>query len=146
MTSQYNITPPPFRLSAVCSENPGLSGRYHAGFWSGKRWSCCRMSTRSAEGCDTCSSWSTSSKPSAGAPSINSSANSATVDRQQQQQQQQSTNATTGTTTTTTTEANNNPIVQSQTRSNNGECAVALLIVHIVEILGVIEWSRTFYK
>ncbi|KAJ8676374.1 hypothetical protein QAD02_012161 [Eretmocerus hayati] len=104
-------------IRAVCSENPGLSGRYHAGFWSGKRWSCCRMSTRSAEGCDTCSSWSTSSKsPSiAATPSITSANGS-------ERQQQTSSNVTSGTTTTTTicSETNNNPIVQSQTRSNNG--------------------------
>lgn len=99
----------------MCSENPGLSGRYHAGFWSGKRWSCCRMSTRSAEGCDTCSSWSaataTATKPGAGTPSI-TSANSAAAE----QRHQQAANATTG---TTTTETNNNPV--AQTRSNNGE-------------------------
>ena len=120
-----------FSSCAVCSENPGLSGRYHAGFWSGKRWSCCRMSTRSAEGCDTCSSWSTSSKPTAAAtattaggltqPSITASIIST------ERQQQQSGNSVTATTTLTTSttnscsEANNNPIVQSQTRSNNGE-------------------------
>ncbi|XP_058809578.1 tyrosine-protein kinase Btk29A-like, partial [Phymastichus coffea] len=92
-------------IRAVCSENPGLSGRYHTGFWSGKRWSCCRMSSRSAEGCDTCSSWSTSSKPSSVA-SITSASNTTAV-------------TTTTTTTTTCSEANNNPIVQA--RSNNGE-------------------------
>ncbi|XP_008203443.1 tyrosine-protein kinase Btk29A isoform X1 [Nasonia vitripennis] len=111
-------------IRAVCSENPGLSGRYHAGFWSGKRWSCCRMSTRSAEGCDTCSSWSTSSsKPSAGggaAPSITSS-NSA-------ERQLQSSNATTGSTATTTcSETNNNPVVQSQARSNNATPATPVM-------------------
>ncbi|CAB0028715.1 unnamed protein product, partial [Trichogramma brassicae] len=53
-----------------CSDNPGLSGRFHTGFWSGKRWSCCRMSTRSAEGCDTCSPWSNISSTSTSKSSV----------------------------------------------------------------------------
>ncbi|XP_057339629.1 tyrosine-protein kinase Btk29A isoform X2 [Microplitis mediator] len=119
-------------LRAVCSENPGLSGRYHTGLWSGKRWSCCRLSSRSAEGCDTCSSWSPP-KPSSNA-TINSSSPLSAINtitntlegdqerRTQQQQQQPSPITTTITTTLTTTtgtaaEANNNPIIQSQARS-----------------------------
>jgi len=113
-------------LIVVCSENSGLSGRYHAGLWSGKRWSCCRLSTRSAEGCDTCSSWS--SKPTTNATNPSSTTMSASTT---------STTSVPGSTniinniisTTTITsdhrpqsnaEANNNPIVQSQTRSTIG--------------------------
>ncbi|KAF7987295.1 hypothetical protein HCN44_003057 [Aphidius gifuensis] len=55
-------------LRTVCRENPGLSGRYHAGIWNGKRWSCCRLSSRNAEGCDTCSFF-TSKLPSKNATS-----------------------------------------------------------------------------
>ncbi|KAG7207834.1 hypothetical protein KM043_009435 [Ampulex compressa] len=104
-------------IRAVCSENPGLSGRYHAGLWSGKRWSCCRLSTRSAEGCDTCSSWS--SKPLNATNPSSTSTSSCT--------------SATGSTNVTSTiaaisdrqptsnaETNNNPIVQSQTRSTIG--------------------------
>ncbi|CAD1474098.1 unnamed protein product, partial [Heterotrigona itama] len=95
-----------------CSENPGLSGRYHAGLWSGKRWSCCRLSTRSAEGCDTCSSWS--SKPLNATNSSSTSTSSFTSAAG-------STVATTAAITdrpqTTNSEANNNPIVHSQARS-----------------------------
>ncbi|XP_014482323.1 PREDICTED: tyrosine-protein kinase Btk29A-like [Dinoponera quadriceps] len=104
-------------IRAVCSENPGLSGRYHAGLWSGKRWSCCRLSTRSAEGCDTCSSWS--SKPSANATNPSSTSSTSATST--------SVLGSTNNTTTTVTsdrsqpmnaEANNNPIVQ--TRSTIG--------------------------
>lgn len=42
----------------VCSENSCLSERFHVGLWSGKRWTCCRLSNRSADGCDSCTSWS----------------------------------------------------------------------------------------
>ncbi|XP_069676955.1 tyrosine-protein kinase Btk isoform X3 [Periplaneta americana] len=45
-------------LRAVCSENSCLSERYHIGLWNGKRWTCCRLLTRSADGCDSCTSWS----------------------------------------------------------------------------------------
>ncbi|KAJ9599562.1 hypothetical protein L9F63_009960, partial [Diploptera punctata] len=45
-------------LRAVCSDNSSLSERYHVGLWSGKRWTCCRLSNRSADGCDSCTSWS----------------------------------------------------------------------------------------
>ncbi|XP_011299224.1 tyrosine-protein kinase Btk29A isoform X1 [Fopius arisanus] len=120
-------------LRAVCSENPGLSGRYHAGLWSGKRWSCCRLSTRSAEGCDTCSSWS-SKPPSSNttnstnaSPSINTITNApgGEADRRIQQQSTTTITATTITSTTTSTtgsaaETNNNPVVQSQARSTIG--------------------------
>ncbi|XP_023287551.1 tyrosine-protein kinase Btk29A isoform X2 [Orussus abietinus] len=101
-------------IRAVCSENPGLSGRYHAGLWSGKRWSCCRLSTRSAEGCDTCSSWA--SKP---ANSSNSACSVPAV----------AAAATAAATATATAaerplpapaEANNNPVVQPQARSTIG--------------------------
>ncbi|XP_076754049.1 tyrosine-protein kinase Btk29A isoform X2 [Xylocopa sonorina] len=102
-------------IRAVCSENPGLSGRYHAGLWSGKRWSCCRLSTRSAEGCDTCSSWS--SKPlnvtnpfSTSTSSFTSAAGSTIA----------TTAAITDRPQTTNSEANNNPIVHSQARSTIG--------------------------
>ncbi|CAD6231652.1 GSCOCG00001517001-RA-CDS, partial [Cotesia congregata] len=121
-------------LFSVCSENPGLSGRYHTGLWSGKRWSCCRLSSRSAEGCDTCSSWSPPKPPSSNA-TINSSSPSSAINTitnalegdherrtQQQPVQQQPSPITTITTALTTTtgtasEANNNPIIQSQARS-----------------------------
>ncbi|GFG29330.1 hypothetical protein Cfor_01224, partial [Coptotermes formosanus] len=43
---------------AVCSENSCLSHKYHVGLWNGKRWTCCRISNRSAEGCESCTSWS----------------------------------------------------------------------------------------
>jgi hypothetical protein len=51
----------PFFLLVVCSENSCLSERYHVGLWSGKRWTCCRLSNRSADGCDSCTSWSRTS-------------------------------------------------------------------------------------
>lgn len=44
-------------LFTVCSENTKLSDRYHSGLWNGKRWSCCRLSTRSAVGCDQTTVW-----------------------------------------------------------------------------------------
>ncbi|XP_035730806.1 tyrosine-protein kinase Btk29A-like isoform X3 [Vespa mandarinia] len=101
-------------IRAVCCENPGLSDRYHLGLWSGKRWSCCRLLTRSAEGCDTCSSWSmnvtnaptcplrtiTSATGNVTASIVNSSADS-TI---------QMANA----------ETNNNPIIQPQACSTFG--------------------------
>lgn len=84
-------------IRSVCNENSSLSGRYHTGLWYGRRWSCCRMTTRSAEGCDACTNWSSKSS------NLMTSAN-ITTDRVQQQN-----NA----------EANNNPVVQSsQARSN----------------------------
>ncbi|OAD59375.1 Tyrosine-protein kinase Btk29A [Eufriesea mexicana] len=96
----------------VCSENPGLSGRYHAGLWSGKRWSCCRLSTRSAEGCDTCSSWSSkplnATNPSSTSTSSFTSATGSTI---------ATTAAITDRPQTTNSEANNNPVVHSQARS-----------------------------
>ncbi|XP_072753575.1 tyrosine-protein kinase Btk isoform X1 [Anoplolepis gracilipes] len=110
-------------IRAVCSENSGLSGRYHAGLWSGKRWSCCRLSTRSAEGCDTCSSWSKSAtnttNPSSTTTSVSTTSTSvpgSTI------------NNTISTTTVTSdhrgqltnAEANNNPIIQTQARSTIG--------------------------
>ncbi|KOX67462.1 Tyrosine-protein kinase Btk29A, partial [Melipona quadrifasciata] len=102
-------------VCAVCSENPGLSGRYHAGLWSGKRWSCCRLSTRSAEGCDTCSSWSSkplnATNPSSTSTSSFTSAAGSTV---------ATTVAITDRPQTTNSEANNNPIVHSQARSTIG--------------------------
>jgi len=106
---------------AVCSENSGLSGRYHAGLWSGKRWSCCRLSTRSAEGCDTCSSWSTKPTANTTNPSLTTTSASTTLismsggtvnnsiitsDHRSQ--------------STQNAEANNNPIVQPQSRSTIG--------------------------
>lgn len=42
---------------AVCSENSCLSQKYHVGLWNGKRWTCCRISNRSADGCESCSTW-----------------------------------------------------------------------------------------
>lgn len=45
-------------LRAVCSENSCLSQKYHVGLWNGKRWTCCRISNRSADGCESCTSWS----------------------------------------------------------------------------------------
>ncbi|XP_060831170.1 tyrosine-protein kinase Btk isoform X1 [Bombus pascuorum] len=102
-------------IRAVCSENPGLSGRYHAGLWSGKRWSCCRLSTRSAEGCDTCSSWSSKplnvTNPSSTSTSSFTLATGSTI---------ATTAAITDRPQTTNSEANNNPIVHSQARSTIG--------------------------
>lgn len=102
-------------LFTVCSENPGLSGRYHAGLWSGKRWSCCRLSTRSAEGCDTCSSWSSkplnATNPSSTSTLSFTSATGSTI---------ATTAAITDRPQTTNSEANNNPIVHSQARSTIG--------------------------
>lgn len=114
-----------YSLFLVCSENSGLSGRYHAGLWSGKRWSCCRLSTRSAEGCDTCSSWSATksatnvTNPSSTTTSVSTTSTSvpgSTI------------NNTISTTTVTSdhraqltnAEANNNPIIQTQARSTIG--------------------------
>lgn len=45
---------------AVCASNRSLSGRYHTGLWSGKRWACCKASTRQTPGCETSSAWATS--------------------------------------------------------------------------------------
>ena len=47
-----------FFVIAVCSENSCLSQKYHVGLWNGKRWTCCRISNRSADGCESCTSWS----------------------------------------------------------------------------------------
>ncbi|XP_071453126.1 tyrosine-protein kinase Btk [Hetaerina americana] len=44
-------------LRAACAQNPGLSQRFHAGLWVGKRWSCCQRPTRTAPGCDSTSPW-----------------------------------------------------------------------------------------
>ncbi|XP_066999606.1 tyrosine-protein kinase Btk isoform X2 [Anabrus simplex] len=44
-------------IRTVCSDNSRLSERFHPGLWGGKRWSCCRVSIRSAEGCDTTTAW-----------------------------------------------------------------------------------------
>lgn len=111
-------------LFVVCSENSGLSGRYHAGLWSGKRWSCCRLSTRSAEGCDTCSSWSTKSVTNA----TNPSSTTTSVSTTSTSIPGSTINNTILTTTIssdhraqlTNAEANNNPIIQTQARSTIG--------------------------
>jgi hypothetical protein len=47
-----------FFVISVCSENSYLSQKYHVGLWNGKRWTCCRISNRSADGCESCTSWS----------------------------------------------------------------------------------------
>jgi len=47
-----------FFVITVCSENSCLSQKYHIGLWNGKRWTCCRISNRSADGCESCTSWS----------------------------------------------------------------------------------------
>jgi hypothetical protein len=47
-----------FFVIAVCSENCCLSQKYHVGLWNGKRWTCCRINNRSADGCESCTSWS----------------------------------------------------------------------------------------
>ncbi|XP_029670158.1 tyrosine-protein kinase Btk29A-like isoform X1 [Formica exsecta] len=111
-------------IRAVCSENSGLSGRYHAGLWSGKRWSCCRLSTRSAEGCDTCSSWSAKSATNA----TNPSSTTTSVSTTSTSVPGSTINNTISTTTVTSdhraqltnAEANNNPIIQTQARSTIG--------------------------
>lgn len=108
----------------VCSENSGLSGRYHAGLWSGKRWSCCRLSTRSAEGCDTCSSWSSKLATNATNPSSTTTSASTTSTSVPGNTVNNTISTTTVTSDhrsqSTNAEANNNPIVQSQTRSTIG--------------------------
>ncbi|KAG5332208.1 BTKL kinase, partial [Acromyrmex heyeri] len=123
-------------IRAVCSENSGLSGRYHAGLWSGKRWSCCRLSTRSAEGCDTCSSWS--SKPTTNATNPSSTTMSASTTSTTSVPGSTNTINNTISTTTITSdhrsqsnaEANNNPIVQSQTRSTIGSYFTFITFSH----------------
>ena len=47
-----------FFVIAVCSDNSCLSQKFHIGLWNGKRWTCCRISNRSADGCESCTSWS----------------------------------------------------------------------------------------
>jgi hypothetical protein len=47
-----------FFVVAVCSENSCLSLKYHVGLWNGKRWTCCRISNRSTDGCESCTPWS----------------------------------------------------------------------------------------
>uniref|UniRef100_A0A1B6GJN3 Tyrosine-protein kinase n=1 Tax=Cuerna arida TaxID=1464854 RepID=A0A1B6GJN3_9HEMI len=51
-------------LRSVCCDNASLSDRYHVGLWNGKRWSCCRLSTRSAVGCDQTSAWASAADKS----------------------------------------------------------------------------------
>ncbi|KOC62730.1 Tyrosine-protein kinase Btk29A [Habropoda laboriosa] len=113
-------------IRAVCSENPGLSGRYHAGLWSGKRWSCCRLSTRSAEGCDTCSSWSfkplNATNSSSTSTSSFTSATGSTI---------ATIAAITDRPQTTNSEANNNPIVHSQARSTIGSYQPSLFFLSL---------------
>ncbi|EGI70057.1 Tyrosine-protein kinase Btk29A [Acromyrmex echinatior] len=122
-------------IRAVCSENSGLSGRYHAGLWSGKRWSCCRLSTRSAEGCDTCSSWS--SKPTTNATNPSSTTMSASTTSTTSVPGSNIINNTISTTIITSdhrsqsnAEANNNPIIQSQTRSTIGSYFTFITFLH----------------
>ncbi|XP_046432250.1 tyrosine-protein kinase Btk29A isoform X2 [Neodiprion fabricii] len=98
-------------IRAVCAENPGLSGRYHSGLWSGKRWSCCRLSTRSAEGCDPCSLWS--SRPSAvvgGPPGVVGPASERQIPNPP-----------------APTEANNNPVAVSQNRYISGTTSTPIM-------------------
>jgi hypothetical protein len=40
---------------AVCTDNSGLSERFHEGVWNGRRWSCCRTTSRTSDGCDAIS-------------------------------------------------------------------------------------------
>lgn len=42
---------------SVCTNNLNLSTNYHPGLWNGKRWECCRASTRYLTGCESCSEW-----------------------------------------------------------------------------------------
>lgn len=44
-------------IRAVCSDSATPSERFHPGLWSGKRWNCCRATTRQTDGCDSCESW-----------------------------------------------------------------------------------------
>ncbi|KAF4523885.1 hypothetical protein B566_EDAN010203 [Ephemera danica] len=44
-------------LRQVCSDNLGLSDRFHEGVWNGRRWSCCRTTSRASDGCESIS-WS----------------------------------------------------------------------------------------
>nr|XP_018917341.1 PREDICTED: tyrosine-protein kinase Btk29A isoform X3 [Bemisia tabaci] len=44
-------------LREVCTNNLNLSTNYHPGLWNGKRWECCRASTRYLTGCESCSEW-----------------------------------------------------------------------------------------
>nr|XP_050854730.1 tyrosine-protein kinase Btk29A isoform X2 [Vespula vulgaris] len=102
-------------IRAVCCENPGLSDRYHVGLWSGKRWSCCRLLTRSAEGCDTCSSWSmnVTNAPACPLRTITSATGNVTasiVNPSADSTIQTAANA----------ETNNNPIIQPQACSTFG--------------------------
>lgn len=105
-----------FCFASVCCENPGLSDRYHVGLWSGKRWSCCRLLTRSAEGCDTCSSWSmnVTNAPACPLRTITSATGNVTasiVNPSADSTIQTAANA----------ETNNNPIIQPQACSTFGK-------------------------
>lgn len=50
-------------IRGACADNPSLSGRFHAGLWTGRRWSCCRGSGRTAEGCEPTSNWAQEQPP-----------------------------------------------------------------------------------
>ncbi|XP_015180304.1 PREDICTED: tyrosine-protein kinase Btk29A-like isoform X2 [Polistes dominula] len=102
-------------IRAVCCENPSLSDRYHVGLWSGKRWSCCRLLTRSAEGCDTCSSWSlnlVTNAPACPLRTVTSTTGNVTASIVIPPAD--------STIQTTNAETNNNPIIQSQACSTFG--------------------------
>ncbi|XP_024083882.1 tyrosine-protein kinase Btk29A isoform X2 [Cimex lectularius] len=46
-------------LRSTCGENSDVSTTYHCGLWNGKRWTCCRVSTRTVAGCTNTTVWST---------------------------------------------------------------------------------------
>ncbi|XP_015592435.1 tyrosine-protein kinase Btk29A isoform X2 [Cephus cinctus] len=112
-------------IRALCSENPGLSGRYHTGLWSGKRWACCRLSARSAEGCDTCSCWTTANSLNSGHFANSTSPTHAvgtanTVNSTAITSAAATVTSTTILPTNVIAEANNNPLVQPPSRSTIG--------------------------
>ncbi|CAB0002088.1 unnamed protein product [Nesidiocoris tenuis] len=43
-------------LRSLCTQND-VSSTFHNGLWNGKRWSCCRASTRASVGCTSTTTW-----------------------------------------------------------------------------------------
>lgn len=46
-------------IRTVCGNNPQLRRTYHQGLWNGRRWSCCRNTTRAIPGCEATTLWGT---------------------------------------------------------------------------------------
>uniref|UniRef100_A0A0A9WY19 Tyrosine-protein kinase n=2 Tax=Lygus hesperus TaxID=30085 RepID=A0A0A9WY19_LYGHE len=49
-------------LRSLCAQNE-VNSTFHKGVWNGKRWSCCRGSTRNSAGCTNTTTWPTTTAP-----------------------------------------------------------------------------------